>query len=261
MIPNDMHPRDIATPISDLRWPIVTEVKPPAPGTVHLWCSLLRGEAAAQAESEPWLAPEEIERAGRFRTATLRQQFVASRGILRRILGRCLGEAPGRVRFERGPTGKPRLVAGQGIEFNLAHTHDLMLLAVTRDWPVGVDVERIRRLNDARGIARRFFTRREADWLHGMSEGQLDRAFFDLWTRKEAILKATSAGLGGGLAALELLASDGTYKGTVLHGSKGGEEAGWVITELEPAAGFVGALALPCGAGNAPTQTATFQHG
>jgi len=261
MLLTEMQPCDIATPASDLRWSVVSEVKPPASGTVQIWCSLLQSEAARQAESEPWLAPEELERAGRFRTATLRQRFVASRGILRRILGRCLDLAPGQVRFETDPRGKPRLLAGGDIEFNLAHTHDLMLLAVTRRWPVGVDVERIRRLNDAPGIARRFFTQREADWLQRVSEGRIDRAFFDLWTRKEAILKATGAGLSGGLAALELLAPDGTYKGTVVDESARCKGATWVFTELEPAAGFVGALALPDDARKARLHTATFAPG
>lgn len=252
-----MNPSAIVTRASDLHWPVTAVVGPPVPGRVQLWCGLLHCEPTVLAEISRLLAPDEIQRASQFRTETLRQRFVTSRGVLRTILGKCLDVAPEQVRFETDAKGKPRLVESAGVEFNLAHSADLLLLAVTRGVTVGVDVERIRRLNNSQAIARRFFTKREADWLQDRTDGQLDRAFFDLWTRKEAVLKATGEGISGGLASLELLRPDGSFNDTVVSEPRGSPAGDWAVYELEPALGFVGALALPGSAGPIALQKAS----
>ena len=123
---------------------------------------------------------------------------------------------------------------------------------------MGVDVERCRPLNDCQAIARRFFTKREADWLEGFRGAALDRAFFRLWTRKEAILKSTGEGISGGLDSLELLAAGGSFRPVVIRSAGGAAEQGWGLTELVPAAGFAGALALPADAGRVELQAATY---
>lgn len=164
--------------------------------------------------------------------------------------------APERVAFETDARGKPRLATESGVEFNLAHSADLMVLAVTRGVAVGVDVERVRPMNDAQGIARRFFTPREADWLQYQKGAELERAFFNAWTRKEAILKATGEGISSGLASIELLDADGQFLPLISHGLHG---AMWALHALEPATGFVAALALPFHATKTELRTASFE--
>jgi 4'-phosphopantetheinyl transferase len=86
-----------------------------------------------------------------------------------------------------------------GLQFNLSHSHDLALIAVAHDQPVGVDVEFIRSDTAVMQIADRFFAARESAALRALPEQQQRRAFFDTWTRKEAWLKARGVGLGGAL--------------------------------------------------------------
>lgn len=250
--------RNITTLTSALRWPVMAEVKPPGPGVVQVWCAILRGEPAMVVELEKALSVEEGRRATGCRTEELRHRFVLSRGVLRKVLGKCLEMAPEQVRLHMDVKGKPRLIESRGLEFNLSHSADLMLLAVTRAVPVGVDVERIRRLKDSRALARRFFSKREADWLQRQNDGELDRAFFRLWTRKEAILKAIGDGIWRGLASHELLKVDGSFSDTVTDESNGRSGEVWAVHELEPATGFVGALAVPDRVGGVQFQKAAF---
>ncbi len=254
-----MNPLHSPTPETDLRWPIAVSAAPPEPGTVHVWCSVLRCGPEVLSGLDRLLSPDETHRASRFRNTELRRRFVVSRGVLRRVLAGCLNTNPGELTFTSDANGKPHLAKERALQFNLAHTADLMLLAVTRGAPLGVDVERIRRLSDPRGIARRFFSAREADWLCQVNAAELDRAFFRLWTRKEAILKATGEGISSGLNSIELLDAHHHLQETVRRHPSNPEATSWVLTELEPASGFVASLALPATAGRPVLHTATFQ--
>jgi 4'-phosphopantetheinyl transferase len=101
------------------------------------------------------------------------------------------------VRIAAAPSGKPRLAdesVGR-LRFNVAHSEDLVLCALTLDNEVGVDVERVREETDCDGIARRFFAPREARGLASLEPTARREAFFACWTRKEAIVKATGEGL------------------------------------------------------------------
>jgi 4'-phosphopantetheinyl transferase len=110
---------------------------------------------------------------------------------------------------------------------------------------VGVDVERIRTLSDAEGVAGRFFSERESNGLKALSANQRPAAFFNLWTRKEAWLKATGDGIGGGLNQVEVtFEADEPARLISLFGNA--ESArDWSLIALNPAPEFVGALAVP----------------
>jgi hypothetical protein len=92
-----------------------------------------------------------------------------------------------------------RNLCGDGPAISLAHSGELVACAIAPAGQIGVDVEAPRARRRTVEIAERYFSSRESDWLHGKPQ---DR-FYMLWVLKEAYLKATGAGLGGGLAALE----------------------------------------------------------
>ena len=164
---------------------------------VHVWCAHLDSAVFA-----PWLAPilspDERARALRFRFDHHRTAYVTGRGMLRLLLGRYLDSDPARLSFVPSPMGKPALAVEHNrdsIRFNVSHSNDLVLYAVTRDQEVGVDLEHVRPLADMEKIAKRFFTARECAVLELISPEARETAFYTCWTRKEAYLKA----LGGGL--------------------------------------------------------------
>ena len=208
------------------------------PGEIHLCFVPLAASDACLAHLEGVLAPEELARARDFRTAALREAFVAARGLLRSILGHCLGLAPEGLPLAFGAGGKPRVDLPGRLRFNLSHSGGCALYALGRDGELGVDLERIQAMPDAESIARRFFSPSEvADLLSLGGEARND-AFFRCWTRKEAYVKATGEGLA--------LALD-TFGVTLLPGAPPalnvpGDPRAWSLFEASPRAGYAAAL-------------------
>lgn len=104
--------------------------------------------------------------------------------------------------------GKPELAGTANIDFNLSHTDGAAVLAVTRNRPVGVDVERVRDCMEALELAERFFSAAEADWLRSQAAAHRSESFLACWTAKEASIKACGAGLSMPLATFSLITYD-----------------------------------------------------
>ena len=169
--------------------------------------------AAVMSGLQETLSPDEKVRSLAYRFARDQKHFIVGRGILRSILARYLRRASEEVEFSYGPTGKPHLtLRGEtdNVCFNLSHSDDLMLVAVALNRDVGVDVERIRADMDVLPIAESFFPPDEVAMLRGLSFEKRIHRFYELWTAKEACLKACGASLANDLARVRVSAnSDG----------------------------------------------------
>jgi 4'-phosphopantetheinyl transferase len=154
---------------------------------------------AASADLEVLLQPEERARRDRFRFVADRHRALLGRGVLRLALGAWLGRDPAALAFQLGPHGKPAL-ARQGLEplqFNVAHSGDLILLAFHSTSPVGVDVEQHRPDLAWEPLARRVLSPAECQQLERLPPDQRREAFLAAWCRLEARLKARGEGLVG----------------------------------------------------------------
>ena len=140
------------------------------------------------------LSSDEARRAERFRFEKDRNQFTIARGMLRTLLGRYVDTDPRALQFRFSDKGKPSL-DGSDVQFNVAHSGDLILLAFAPGSRLGVDVEQIRRDFATEDIAERFFSEQERQCLRDTPIGDRPDAFFRCWTRKEAYIKATGDGL------------------------------------------------------------------
>src|SRR6266496_4797146 len=232
---------DHAMTAAKINWP-----EPPSDwalgaGEIHVWTTSLEPGREALADYSSMLSPDETVRAGRFHFERDRNRFIAGRGWLRAVLARYWQRHPGRLRFAYNSRGKPALADSPGtLHFNLAHCEGLALLAVTRTCEVGIDVERVRPLSDADSIAGRFFSASESEGLKGLPDVQKPRAFFNLWTRKEAWLKATGDGISDSLNQVEVSFLAGEPARLIrLFGKTEGVQ-NWTLRELVPAADFVG---------------------
>jgi len=144
---------------------------------------------------EGWLDEEERDRAERFRFGILRERYIRGRAMVRRTLAECLGRDPGSLEFEVGDRGKPYLRDG-ALHFNLSHSEELAVLAVSRLPSIGIDVEKFDREVDYDGLARRCFREAECERLVSLAGRDKAAAFFWTWTAKEARMKATGEGFG-----------------------------------------------------------------
>src|SRR5262249_34158358 len=213
---------------------------------VHVWAAELDLSPGALASLAAILAEAESTRATRFRFERHRNRFIAARGVLRSILGTHLHCAPDQLQFEYGANGKPALIGrfAENLFFNLAHSDDLALIAVSRLGPVGVDVERVRPIADVDQLVARFFSPRENARFQQLSSDEKNIAFFNLWTRKEAWLKATGEGIAHSLNRVEVTFLPGEPARLLSLPESSESNKAWAVRELAPAPGFVGAVAL-----------------
>ncbi|MBK3801003.1 4'-phosphopantetheinyl transferase superfamily protein [Azospirillum brasilense] len=213
---------------------------------IQLCYADLRGLAHRLEAFRALLSPDEAARTARFATEELRTRCALRRGLLRHLLGRVTGRDPASLAFAYGPMGKPSLPGGPA--FNLADCKDHVLIAIAPCATVelGVDVERLRRLPDAAGIAERFFAPEERDAFAALPDALRDEAFLNGWTRKEAFIKATGQGLSTPLDrfAVELTPGRPARLLSLDGALEAGDATDWSLFDLRPAPGLVGALAV-----------------
>lgn len=158
--------------------------------------------------AEATLSQAELERARRLVDPRHQRRFVISRIGLRGILAAHTGDDPAALAFAENAFGKPYLVGRASIKFSLSHSGDQAVLAIREGAPVGVDIERLRALEHA-DIAARYFRANEAAWIDGRpGEAERRTAFFQTWTVKEAVVKATGVGMSMPLSDFEISVAD-----------------------------------------------------
>lgn len=210
---------------------------------LHVWLAHFPSARVRRDEFAQLLSAEEHERAKRFRFDEHRERSQITRGLLRSLLGRYLGRAPEKLSFVYNAHGKPDVKDG-GIHFNTSHSGDYAAFAFTRAGSVGVDIERFRAdITRLEQIAERHFAPSERAELQALSEHERPRAFFDLWTRKEAFVKARGDGLFSGLNQFEICLSEPRVASV-----PAGAAVNWWMSALPHIEGYSGAVAV-----NAPS--------
>lgn len=168
---------------------------------------------------------------------------IAAHAALARLLCTYAGLARAPV-IERAAHGKPFAPELPDLEFNLSHAGAHVLLAFARGQALGIDLEHGERRVSLPEVARRFFAPAEARALERLPLERRQRAFLDVWTRKEAVLKALGAGLQFGLARVEFSVEQDGAVGALTHiAPEGGRAADWRLCPLQPAPCLIGALA------------------
>ncbi|MGL4420171.1 MAG: 4'-phosphopantetheinyl transferase family protein [Gemmataceae bacterium] len=162
------------------------------PGSVRVYAATL-ADLREAASTVADLAPNELARLASITHARTHEQFARGRAWLRQILSLELGQAPSDLNIIVNPLGKPTL-ADDARHFNLSHSQDQFLLA-TAQAPIGIDIESHRPLNDLPAMLRRYFRPREIAAIEALIPQEQPAAFFQAWAAKEALLKATGAGV------------------------------------------------------------------
>ena len=170
-------------------------------GQIHLWLARLDEVTDPPQLAEYWslLSEEEVAKHARFHFARHRHRYLVTRAMVRTVLSRYAQVAPRDWRFAANEYGKPSIAAehteARDVEFNLSHADGLIVLAVTRDRAIGVDVENVfAREADIR-IADRYFAAEEVLELRSLPHEKQRQRFFEYWTLKESYIKARGLGL------------------------------------------------------------------
>ncbi len=213
-------------------------------GHIHVWRAIVDRPFTRLQVHQEVLSPEERARVQRFKRSQHRRRLTAARGILRQILSCYLQTPPRDIRFQSGPFGKPFLQAPveQPLHFNVAHSQQLALYAVSRDFNVGIDLEGDRDSFDYTGLAKRICSADELLALQKLPPDEQRAAFFRCWTRKEAFVKALGKGFSFPLknVTVSFLPDEPSRILSV----EGQSSEDWSLFDLPLGQGFWGALAV-----------------
>lgn len=182
------------------------------------------------------LSPEERDRAERIQMPVVRRRFVVGRGLLRLWLAAYLGQDPAEIALVYGSYGKPELAQATAapVVFNLAHSGSVLVMAFGLGDPIGVDVEQLRPHPWMERVIRRRFSPHEHHHCQQVPRSEQVRTFLQIWTAKEACLKAQGLGIRS-LSQVEWI-----HEGLAQQGSQGWQLYGW-----DPTPVTVATLAIP----------------
>jgi 4'-phosphopantetheinyl transferase len=222
----------------------------PQEGTAHVWW-------ARRQDAVPHLAGllDEAERRrwSAYRRAADRERFLVGCALAKTVIAGSIGRRPAEVSFDRTcrqcgrPHGKPVLTGGGALEHSVAHSGDLVAVAVARD-PVGVDVEqldgRAHRLGggDPEALARLVLADGERAELAAVDPAARSRAFLVAWTRKEAVTKAKGDGLRVPFSGVVVAAAPAGPRLVAWPYPDSPETVS--LLDLDTGAGYVAALAV-----------------
>lgn len=210
---------------------------------VHVWTVSLAAPAIEAERLPTLLSDDERMRTGRFRFVEHATRYTVARASLRRILSRYTDTAPELLRFKYTANGKPFFANGP-IHFNLSHSCDVAVVAVSRGREVGVDVEQIRRDNDLLDIAAHYFAPEERAALRLLSTEERRFGFFRCWTRKEAYLKARGDGMSLDLHAFSVSLGPNEPAALIASAEGPAELKRWKLADLKLQDGYAAALAV-----------------
>lgn len=213
--------------------------------SVDLWTADVRTFRRVLRQFTGLLSPEERRRAARLADPEHLMHFILAHGFLRLVLSRYLPIQPERLRFQSHANGKPRLVkAGYSpsLEFNLAHSAHMTMIAVAAGRPVGVDVEALTRPVRAQAIVERYFSPAELARFASLPRLRYEREFIRYWTAKEAVLKASGLGLAGGLSRCEVVSHPGG-RSAIVRLVRQGKPRPWQVRFFPFSTTYLGAVA------------------
>lgn len=204
---------------------------------IHIWPTVLSTTPAQEKALFALLSADEQERVHRIRLSAPKQRMIASRGILRQILSYYLDSAPHHIEFNYSEHHKPYLAKPEHahVQFNVTHSHDKALYAFTLTHDVGVDIEKIE-ANYLEAVAKRYFSIDENRMLTSLPPEARAHAFYRLWSRKEALVKAIGHGLSRPLSAYDVSLNKESETLTI-------ENKQWTLTSLSLYDNYAAALA------------------
>lgn len=173
---------------------------------VHIWRAPLFASDEMLETAKSTLSAIELQRGQRLITPLLRRRFWMAHAWKRNILSHYLPIPAEQLLFKEGNHGKPYLQDEKtslksAIHFNMSHSAEWALFALTKNDEVGIDVEKIEYRLSPLELAQRFFAPQEYQFLQKLPENKLFQSFYQIWALKEAVVKALSKGLNYSLSS------------------------------------------------------------
>ncbi len=194
------------------------------------------------------LSDDEKSRMDKYHFAVDKSRFLAARAALRQLISYYLDTSPEKIPFNYTEFGKPFIdIIDAPLKFNLSHANNCILIAITKNADIGIDVEEMKPEIDLLGVARLILNDNEYNKLQALREEERVFAFYRAWTRKEAFIKAIGKGFSFPLKQVEVtLLPEETNQIVAIEGShnKGNKDTQWRLIEIIPGPNYLSSLAV-----------------
>jgi 4'-phosphopantetheinyl transferase len=207
--------------------------------TVDLWLTFYQplGTPAMTGRLRALLSESEREQETRFHFADDSLRYLATRALVRTVLSRYAPVAPGDWEFAENSHGRPEISPRHGVldlHFNLSHSKGLVVLAVSRQRALGVDVENIKARPASIALAERFFAAVETSDLMALPAALRAQRFFEYWTLKESYIKARGMGMSLPLDSFSFQFPNEDAVRLALHADLDDEASRWCFWQCQP---------------------------
>lgn len=223
-------------------------ILPLGPAEIHLWLAPYDGidDERLHAAYRKLLNAAEREQEPRFYFARDRRRYLVTRALVRTVLSRYAAIAPEDWVFSANEYGRPEIANPQvrdaGFTFNISHTHSLIVLGVTRQRALGVDVENVVAREAAIDVANRYFAPPEVAALHAAPRQEQQYRFFEYWTFKESYIKARGMGLSLPLDRFSFHYRDDRAVDIAIDPVLGDDPGRWQFWQFQPAPEYLVAI-------------------
>lgn len=213
------------------------------PGVIQIWISDLRDWKSNADDFKESLSREEIERYQRLIIPEKKDQFLFSRGLLRLILSSYLDLPADSIDISIDAGGKPFL-QDSNLTFNVSHSGDFLLYGFCLGSSIGVDIQQIYSITNPDIIIKNTFSLEEKEYLENLPESTKMNTFFNIWTAKEAYLKALGDGFQEPPTGISTIPDPSSGEFTLIHPSRVGRDTTWTIQSVEIVPGYIAAFAV-----------------
>ncbi|MFT4670797.1 MAG: 4'-phosphopantetheinyl transferase [Pseudohongiellaceae bacterium] len=197
-----------------------------------------------------WLSKQDLQRVERYQFLEHKQQLLMGRYLIRTVLSRYGQLSAGDWRFENNEYGKPFIASAlldemvEPLFFNLSHSQNKLVLAVARHEFLGVDIEYGLKPRRVEKIANRYFSNSEIEGFSGLEKSQMQKRFYDLWSLKEAYIKACGMGLAIPLNHFSFSFQNERKVEIKFHKERPDDSALWQFWNIESEPGYHLSLAV-----------------
>jgi 4'-phosphopantetheinyl transferase len=211
---------------------------------VHIWQANLKSLSVYPEDISKTLSSDELESADKLKFTIDREHFILRHYYLRLILGKYCNCQPHELMFRYNSCKKPYISIPEYKEilFNMSSSGDLMIVGLGWHNDIGIDIEKVHEFYNLENISADYFSLQELNYFNG--ESDRTKAFFKIWTRKEAIIKAMGQGLYYPLKSFCVEVSpSGDYEHMTIVNNPS-ESKLWRTSELNTSDGYIASLAI-----------------
>ena len=229
-----------------INWEKINDI-PVANDEVLTWYVNLEEHFNSLPEYISLLNKEELQRAERFKFVKDKNCFVVSRAVLRIVLSKYLHCEPQEIDFKANNYGKPAIDFAESgsscdLRFNLSHSEFRAVIVVNVSQDIGVDLEYIQEKKEKGEIVKRFFTEAEYKEYLSLDDDEQLLGFYNLWTRKEAFVKALGEGMFHSLKGFTVNASPGKDAQIIAFTDNADEVGNWQLHSFKPEESYCAAI-------------------